>query len=77
MIVSKGETLELHPPCAEKSPFMEAVTMEEVERRHIRMILDATNGRIKGPNGAAERLGLKPSTLYSRMLKLGLHKVHS
>ncbi|OKY74644.1 MAG: hypothetical protein BM485_12420 [Desulfobulbaceae bacterium DB1] len=77
MIASKGETLELHPPCAEKPPFMEAVTLEEVERRHIRMILDATNGRIKGPNGAAERLGLKPSTLYSRMLKLDLHKVHS
>jgi transcriptional regulator with GAF, ATPase, and Fis domain len=77
MIVSKGESLELHLPCAEKPRLMQAVTLEDMERRHIRMILDATNGRIKGPDGAAERLGLKPSTLYSRMLKLGLHKGHS
>ena len=35
-------------------------------------VLSKTGWRIKGPNGAAELLGLKPSTLFSRMKKLGI-----
>jgi formate hydrogenlyase transcriptional activator len=35
-------------------------------------VLSKTGWRIKGPNGAAALLGLKPSTLYSRMTKLGI-----
>ena len=34
--------------------------------------LERTGWRIKGPKGAAASLGLKPSTLYSRMQKLGI-----
>ena len=75
LIVSKGETLELHhklPGAGQEA--MATVTLEEVERQHIRAVLHATQGRIKGPDGAAQRLGLKPSTLYSRLRKLGLQK---
>jgi transcriptional regulator with GAF, ATPase, and Fis domain len=44
-----------------------------VQRRHIRRVLEMTSGRISGPGGAAELLGLKPTTLRSRMERLGLN----
>lgn len=45
-----------------------------VERAHIRKVLAATAGLIEGPRGAAVALGLKPSTLRSRMRKLGIRR---
>jgi formate hydrogenlyase transcriptional activator len=48
------------------------VSMEEAERRHIMEALQATHGVVGGPKGAAALLGLKRSTLQSRMLKLGV-----
>ena len=45
---------------------------EEIERAHILAVLEACQWRIKGAGQAAERLGLHPSTLYSRMKKLGI-----
>jgi DNA-binding NtrC family response regulator/ligand-binding sensor domain-containing protein len=47
-------------------------TLQEYERRYIRKVLDHTEGRIRGDGGAASLLGMNPSTLYSRMKKLGL-----
>lgn len=47
-------------------------TLEEVERRYIGQVLEAKNWRISGPKGAALVLGLNPSTLRSRMKKLGI-----
>ena len=52
----------------------EAVTLEEAERNHIRKILEATRWVVSGPNGAAARLGIKRSTLYFRMQKLGISR---
>jgi formate hydrogenlyase transcriptional activator len=52
----------------------EAVTLEEAERNHIRKILEQTRWVVSGPNGAAERLGIKRSTLYFRMQKLGISR---
>jgi transcriptional regulator with GAF, ATPase, and Fis domain len=40
----------------------------------IRSVLDSTNWRVRGAGGAAERLGLKPTTLESRMARLGLRR---
>lgn len=48
------------------------VTLAEAERQHIVATLESTGWRIKGPHGAAQRLDLQPSTLYSRMQKLGI-----
>jgi DNA-binding NtrC family response regulator len=48
--------------------------LAEVERAHIEKTLKATHGRIYGAGGAAELLGLKPSTLQSRMKKLGIER---
>jgi formate hydrogenlyase transcriptional activator len=47
-------------------------TMEEAERHAILQALRASKGRVAGPSGAAARLGLKRTTLQSRMKKLGL-----
>ncbi len=49
-------------------------TMEEVEYRHITKVLEASNWRISGNNGAAELLGLNASTLRSRINKLGIKR---
>jgi transcriptional regulator with GAF, ATPase, and Fis domain len=47
-------------------------TLEAVERRHIQRVLKHTTGKLYGEEGAAAILGLNPSTLRSRMKKLGL-----
>jgi PAS domain S-box-containing protein len=75
MIVSRGDTLELERMVAVATQAEEVVTLEAMERRHIRKVLDTTGNRIKGAGGAAELLGINPSTLYSRMRKLGIKTV--
>jgi transcriptional regulator with GAF, ATPase, and Fis domain len=50
-------------------------TLDEVQAAHIRDVLATTGGRIYGEGGAAQILGLKPSTLQSRMQKLGVARV--
>jgi transcriptional regulator with GAF, ATPase, and Fis domain len=52
-----------------------ARTLDDVQREHIERVLRATGGRIYGKDGAARLLGLPPSTLQSRMQKLGLRRV--
>ncbi len=69
----------LRPPLAElkRSPAAEsigAITLEEAERDHILKTLEFTKWIVAGPNGAAARLGLKRSTLYFRMQKLGIQR---
>jgi len=49
-------------------------TLEEIERSHIQRMLGTTLWRIEGRRGAAELLGLKPSTLRSRLRKLGIRR---
>ena len=46
--------------------------MRVLEKEHIMKVLKMTDGRVRGPNGAAEILGLKPTTLDYRIKKLGL-----
>ena len=48
--------------------------MNEVERAHIEMVLEKCNWKIRGKDGAAEYLGLKRTTLQSRMIKLGIER---
>jgi formate hydrogenlyase transcriptional activator len=47
-----------------------AHSLESVEREHIRRVLRETGGVISGPHGAARRLGLKRTTLQSKMGRL-------
>ncbi len=56
---------------------LEVVTDKEMkgrERQNIRAALEKANWKIYGPDGAAELLGMKPTTLSSRMRKFGLRK---
>ena len=49
-------------------------TLDELERDYILRILNETGWRIEGPSGAARILGINPSTLRARMIKLGIQK---
>jgi len=75
VILSSGNVL--CPPLASlraaaETESLEAVTLEDAERDHIRKILEQTRWVVAGPKGAAARLGIKRSTLYFRMQKLGI-----
>jgi formate hydrogenlyase transcriptional activator len=50
----------------------EPLTSDEAQRAHIVKILEETGWRVSGKSGAAELLGLKPTTLESRMKKLAI-----
>ena len=49
-------------------------TLESLERQYIIRVLRETNGTIAGPRGAAVRLGMKRTTLQSRILKMGISR---
>jgi formate hydrogenlyase transcriptional activator len=77
VILTRGHQLAfdegfLHAEATEISPHV--ITLAEVERNHILKILEDTGWRISGKEGAAELLGLKPTTLESRMKKLGIKR---
>jgi PAS domain S-box-containing protein len=72
MIVTKGDTLELAHLLVNAPQDEPVVTLEEMERRHIQRILKVAGNRVRGSGGAAELLAINPSTLYSRMHKLGI-----
>jgi formate hydrogenlyase transcriptional activator len=54
------------------APRPSSSTLEEAEREHIRWVLEQTNWMVGGPAGAAAKLGMKRTTLQSRMAKLGI-----
>jgi formate hydrogenlyase transcriptional activator len=65
---SNHEHTQAQAPASENSP----LSLEEVERRHIVSVLERTGRVINGAKGAAAILGMHPSTLRSRMEKLGI-----
>jgi transcriptional regulator with GAF, ATPase, and Fis domain len=73
VILATGPHLTVPMPqqCADRET-QKPTTLASFEADHIRATLESTNWRIRGAAGAAERLGLKPTTLESRMAKLGL-----
>ena len=74
MILAKGPRLTIEVPTA--SPATRAPgrssKLNDVEKDHIRSVLESTGWRIRGSGGAAETLGLPPTTLETRIAKLGL-----
>ncbi len=79
VIVSSGSVL--RPPLASLKSSAEAeslgaITLEQAEREHILKTLEQTRWVVAGPNGAAARLGIKRSTLYFRMQKLGISRAN-
>lgn len=74
MIVSSDSELRVEQPGQIIPKDGQDNTLKVAERVHILRILEKTNWKIKGDNGAAEVLGLKPSTLRDRMKKLGIER---
>ena len=83
MILSPGTTLEMenalpdahrYTHASSPIPMSKSENLEEVERAHIVKVLEECNWKIRGNNGAAERLGLKRTTLQSQMKRLGIQR---
>jgi transcriptional regulator with GAF, ATPase, and Fis domain len=55
-----------------ESGFLTEAEIQRRERDNLLRVLEKSNWKIKGANGAAERLGLKPTTLLSRMKVMGI-----
>jgi len=77
VILTSGSVL--YPPLAslKSAPEAEslgAITLEDAEREHILKALEHTGWVVAGRNGAAARLGIKRSTLYFKMQKLGISR---
>jgi DNA-binding NtrC family response regulator len=76
MILTTGTELRLALPETDVSADCGPASqrLRDVEDAHIRKVLKSTRGRIRGKGGAAEILGLKPTTLYSLMQRLGIER---
>jgi transcriptional regulator with GAF, ATPase, and Fis domain len=81
VILSSGSVLSLppgfeasRPHDTNRSPADPHVPLDVLEREHIENVLESTEWKIEGDDGAAARLGLKPSTLRSRMRKHGIRR---
>ncbi len=76
VLLSSGEQLEVDLPLRslenDNHPFVGLPTMDELQREYIEYVLDRTGGKLSGPGGGSEILGLKRTTLVARMKKLGL-----
>ncbi|MCB2170033.1 MAG: sigma 54-interacting transcriptional regulator [Deltaproteobacteria bacterium] len=74
MILCNGTTLHVYPPKQKTEDTMPTITLADVERRHILSVLEKTGWRVTGAQGAAQMLGLKRTTLQSKMKKLGIQR---
>lgn len=73
-IVSTGSTLHIELPGNHEIFENQTLTLEEVQRKHILTTLKMTKWCIRGDKGAARILDLKPTTLESKMIKLGIER---
>lgn len=84
VILTRGSVLyvplaELETQVAEKEAELQNSnpTLQAAERDHILRVLRETGGQVGGPDGAAARLGLKRTTLNSKLKKLGIERSHN
>jgi transcriptional regulator with GAF, ATPase, and Fis domain len=75
MILTTGDTLDVELPAVAPDATPSRMTLEECQRAYILRVLDETGWRIRGPKGAAEILAIKPTTLETRMAKLGIKRL--
>ena len=74
MILNRGTILHIDLPQRPEVFAGSSLALEDVERRHIKSVLSQSHWRIGGKGGAAELLGLKSTTLRSKMEKLGIKR---
>jgi formate hydrogenlyase transcriptional activator len=74
MIITEGNTLQIDLPTSANSISFRVKSLDDLQKNHILDTLNKTKWRIRGENGAAKILGIKPTTLESRMIKLGIRR---
>jgi formate hydrogenlyase transcriptional activator len=74
LIAERLTTNRRRPDSIAESRLSKTATLKQAEREHILQVLQDTHWQIGGPNGAASRLGLKRTTLNSRMKRLGISR---
>ena len=77
MVINQGATLQIGdwlPQGATNTQSKDIPTLRQLQRDHILKVMNLTNWRVRGAGGAAEKLGLKPTTLEARMKKLGIQR---
>ncbi len=74
VVLTQGTVLAASLPEAAGATVGKVLSMEEMERKHISQVLEMTGWRVRGREGAAELLGLKPTTLESRMERLKIRR---
>ena len=72
MIMASGPRLTIPIPTPLNAFRTHSLRLMDVQKDHIRKVLESANWRVRGSGGAADRLGLRPTTLETRMAKLGL-----
>jgi transcriptional regulator with GAF, ATPase, and Fis domain len=76
VLLWNGDGLNLNLPhhalSAVNDLFLDVPTLDDMQRRYIRRVLEMTGGKIGGPNGAAQILGMKRTSLNNRLKKLRL-----
>jgi formate hydrogenlyase transcriptional activator len=72
MIIARGSKLVIPVPSEARTQSQRSERLTDVAAGHIRHVLDSVCWRIRGAGGAAEVLGLPPTTLETRMAKLGI-----
>jgi PAS domain S-box-containing protein len=74
MIITTGTVLQVEVPKVSDLAKADGASLRDVERNHILEVLEMVSWRIRGKGGAAEILGLKPTTLEARMRKLDIQR---
>ena len=72
LVVANGPQLHIPVPSSAPAGAVRSLKLIEVQKEHIRSVLESVGWRIRGVGGAADRLGLPPTTLETRMARLGL-----
>jgi len=74
MILATDDTLRVELPTAAEAATVPRMTLRDSQREQILQTLEECGWRIRGATGAAQALGLKPTTLEARMAKLGIKR---
>jgi transcriptional regulator with GAF, ATPase, and Fis domain len=74
MILTTGARLTIPIPTPLSVARLPSLRLVDIQKDHIRRVLETSGWRVRGLGGAADRLGLRPTTLETRMAKLGLSR---